>query len=104
MLDTIKTSKKLMLSFDFVMQEKIERNLSIKAQGLLRDVKWNENAFGWFMEDLVYFMNENKFQQRWDVTTIQVTNCQSLKIKKEEFKQLKDFVKQVIQWTIKLSY
>ncbi len=104
MLSIVKSSQELDLSFDFEIKDKIERTLFINVKGLLRPIKWNENSFEWFLEDLVYYMTQQKYQQRWDVTNIELLNCRELNITRNNFEKMKMLMKQVVQWTIKLSY
>ncbi len=104
MLGLAKQAKDLNLSFNFIIEDKIERTLYIKANGLLRPIEWNETSFEWFMEDLVFYMKERKYQQRWDVGKIQIKNCKSLEMNKKTFVKLQEFVKQVTQWQITLNF
>ncbi|MCR8613290.1 MAG: hypothetical protein NC236_02305 [Mycoplasma sp.] len=73
-----KTSKELKLSFDFKILNYEERILDININGLLREIKENENLFDWFMEDLIFFLDSNRFQRRWDYKLIKLHNIISL--------------------------
>lgn len=91
------TSKELNLSFDFQVESYGYRILKIKLNGMLRKLDFNDKFFGWFMEDLIYFLDKNRYARRWDYEQIYIYNIDSLKLGKNQqsfenqFKSISNF-------------
>lgn len=80
------SSEELGLSFNFEIINHIQRTLEIRLSGMLRTLTYNKDFFGWFMEDLIYLLDKNRYQKRWDYGVIKIFNISSLKLSPEEQK------------------
>ena len=89
MSNEIQTSKQLKISFDFHVLNHEKRILDIELKGYIVKIKWNEKYFDWFMEELIFFLDKNKYQKRWDYGKIIIHNLESLKLTKEQLKEFK---------------
>ncbi|WP_036463792.1 hypothetical protein [Mycoplasmopsis sturni] len=91
-----KTSKELDLSFDFEILNFENREFDIIIHKLLRNLEYSPKFFEWFMEDLIYFLEQNGYQKRWDIGTIYLSGVENLKLseanKKEFISFLENFV------------
>ncbi|AKA50030.1 hypothetical protein [Mycoplasmopsis gallinacea] len=88
----IKDAKELELSFDFQIKSFENRNFVIAVNGMLRDIQYSPSFNEWFIEDLIYFLEKNRYQLRWDVQIVLLENLESLKLSKEHLQSLKDFL------------
>ncbi|MGZ9414048.1 hypothetical protein [Mycoplasma sp. 5370] len=79
-----KTSKELDLSFDFQILNHQNRILDIKINGLLREIKYNDSFFDWFIEDLLFLLDSNRYQKRWDYGQINIMGVKNLKLTKND--------------------
>lgn len=91
-----KNSKELNLSFDFIVKKHEYRILDIELNGALRQLEYSNRYFEWFIEDLLYFLDMNRYQKRWDYEAINIFNVQSLKLNEEN---LKNFLKYFLSVT-----
>ncbi|WP_033161205.1 hypothetical protein [[Mycoplasma] collis] len=82
------SSSKLNLSFNFVIENYYSRTLEIKIDGLLRDIKYNSSFFDWLIEDLIYLLDQNKYQRRWDYGIIYLSGFESLNLNNEQLEEL----------------
>lgn len=97
-------SQELNLSFDFEILDFQNREFQITIHGLLREIKYSERFFEWFMEDLIYFLEQNKYQKRWDIGTIYLSGLSNLNISKEDLKHLINLLTtNVTNFDIKIS-
>lgn len=98
-------SKKLDLSFDFKITNLEYRALSIDIIKVLRklDTKDMEKYFSWFMDDLIFFIEKNKVQKRWDFETILLNYLDKLELSKENEKLFINKLKTVTNWDVKIS-
>ncbi|MGZ9413668.1 hypothetical protein [Mycoplasma sp. 480] len=81
----IKTSKELDLSFDFQILNHENRILDIKVNGLLRDIQYNDNFFDWFIEDLLFLLDNNRYQKRWDYGQINILGIKNLNLNEKDY-------------------
>ncbi|WBP84287.1 hypothetical protein [Mycoplasmopsis edwardii] len=77
-------SKELELSFDLSILNHANRTIDIKINGLLRDIKYNASYFDWFIEDLLFLLDKNRYQKRWDYGQINIFGIDNLNLKTEE--------------------
>ncbi|WGI36737.1 hypothetical protein [Mesomycoplasma lagogenitalium] len=96
----IKSSEELNLSFDFEILLHQERILDIKINKMLRNLKYDENYFNWFMEDLIFLLDENRYQRRWDYGTINIYNISNLNLSKENEKDFLNLFKSVTNFDL----
>ncbi|MGZ9763060.1 hypothetical protein ACXYRK_01305 [Mycoplasma sp. AC1221] len=85
------TSKELNLSFDFEILNHQNRILDIKINGLLRNLKYSDEYFDWFIEDLLFLLDKNRYQKRWDYGQINIFGVTNLNLKENETKFVKLF-------------
>ncbi|MGZ9755380.1 hypothetical protein ACXYRQ_02195 [Mycoplasma sp. 394] len=85
------TSKELNLSFDFEILNHQNRILDIKINGLLRELKYSVEYFDWFIEDLLFLLDKNRYQKRWDYGQINIFGVTNLNLKENETKFVKLF-------------
>ncbi|QJB71487.1 hypothetical protein [Mycoplasma sp. 1654_15] len=95
-----KNSKELNLSFDFTVKKHEYRILDIELNGTLRNLEYSNRYFEWFIEDLLYFLDMNRYQKRWDYETINIFNVQSLKLKKEDLENFIGYFKSVTNFNL----
>lgn len=89
------TSQSLDLSFDLEIVEFQNRYMEIKINKVFRSIEYNNNYFWWFMEDLIFFLDKNKYQKRWDYEVIKILNLEVLKLSVEDLKDFKNKFKEV---------
>ncbi|UUD36191.1 hypothetical protein NPA08_04550 [Mycoplasmopsis citelli] len=79
-----KSSAELNLSFDFEITDFQNREFQITIHKLLRDLPYDDKFFEWFMEDLIYFITQNKYQLRWDIEKIYFSGIKNLNLSAED--------------------
>lgn len=94
-------AKKADLSFDISIVSLENRVLSIDIKGLLRDIKYGDQYFDWFIEDLIFFIEQNGIQKRWDFETIFIKNISNLKLTSKDEKEFRDKFKTITNWEVK---
>lgn len=94
-------AKKADLSFDISIVSLENRVLSIDIKGLLRDIKYGDQYFDWFIEDLIFFIEQNGIQKRWDFETIFIKNIRNLKLTSKDEKEFRDKFKTITNWEVK---
>lgn len=94
-------AKKADLSFDISIVSLENRVLSIDIKGLLRDIKYGDQYFDWFIEDLIFFIEQNGIQKRWDFEIIFIKNIRNLKLTSKDEKEFRDKFKTITNWEVK---
>ena len=92
---------KLNLSFDFELLKFEWRKPEVNIKGMLRDVKYSEEYFDWFMEDLIYFLEENSIKKRWDIVEIILSGVSNLGLTDEELVLFRKQLTTVVSWDMK---
>lgn len=84
-------SEELNISFNFVIKNYQNRILDIETANILQKANENENFnqsfFDWFMEDLIFFLDKNRYQKRWDYGLIRLYGIKNLKLNDEQRKR-----------------
>lgn len=94
-------AKEADLSFDMAIVSLENRILTMDIKGLLRDIEYTENYFEWFIEDLIFFIEQNGIQKRWDFETISIKNISNLKLSSKDEKKFTDKFKTITNWDVK---
>ncbi|VEU76286.1 hypothetical protein [Mycoplasmopsis columboralis] len=81
------SSEELKLSFDFEITRFENREFDITIHKLLRDIKYSDRFFEWFMEDLIFLLAQNKYQLRWDVATVYFSGVKNLDLSDSDYKE-----------------
>lgn len=87
-----KSSNELDLSYVFVITDYHNRHFTIELGKPIRKLRYSENYRNWFMEDLLFFLSENGYQLRWDVSRIKFEKFENLGLTPEEEQNFKDFL------------
>lgn len=95
------SAKKARLSFDMSIISLESRILTINVNGLLRDIKYSDNYFEWFIEDLIFFIEQNGIQKRWDFETILIKNIASFELSSNDEIAFKGKFKTITNWDVK---
>ncbi|ADE19436.1 hypothetical protein [Mycoplasma crocodyli] len=87
-----KKSKELNLSFSFAILDYHNRHFTIELGTMLRDINYSEKYCEWFMEDLLFFLEMNGYQLRFDVSRIKFTGIENLRLSAEDKLEFVDFL------------
>ncbi|TDV23571.1 hypothetical protein BCF59_0562 [Mycoplasmopsis mustelae] len=79
-----KTSQELNLSFDLEILNHENRTLDIKINSLLRNIQYGESFFDWFVEDLLFLLDSNRYQKRWDYGQINILGIKNLNLQPQQ--------------------
>ncbi|UWD34194.1 hypothetical protein [Mesomycoplasma molare] len=79
-----KKSQELDLSFDLEILKHENRIIDIKIKGIIRNIKFNSNYFNWFIEDLLFLLDNNGYQKRWDYGQINIQGIKNLNLNEQE--------------------
>ncbi|EFF41350.1 hypothetical protein [Mycoplasmopsis alligatoris] len=88
-----KSSQDLDLSFTFMITNFENRVFYISLGKMLRDIKYTQQYNEWFMEDLLFFLEKNKYQLRFDLEKIVLSNWENLNLSESNLKEFQEFLK-----------
>ena len=92
---------KLNLSFEFQLLSFEWRKPRVNIKGMLRDIKYSEEYFDWFMEDIIHFLEKNGIKKRWDIAEIQISGLDNLKLSKDELVLFRKQLTTIMIWDMK---
>ena len=92
---------KLNLSFEFELLSFEWRKPRVNIKGMLREIKYSEEYFDWFMEDIIYFLEKNDIKKRWDIAEIQISGLENLNLTKEELALFRKQLSTIMVWDMK---
>ncbi|MBN3534826.1 hypothetical protein [Mycoplasma procyoni] len=95
-----KSSKELNLSFDFYIKNHFDRILEIEIKGVLRDLNFSDSYFDWFIEDLLFLLDQNRYQKRWDYGEIRIFGLKNLNLSQENLDKVKKIFKSVTNFDL----
>ena len=95
------SAQKLNLSFDFELLNFEWRKPEVNIKGMLREVKYSSEFFDWFMEDLIYFLDQNDIKKRWDIVEIKLFGIDNLGLNDSELISFRKELKTVVSWDMK---
>ena len=98
-------SKNLDLSFEFKITNLEYRVLYIDIIKVLRKLETEdmEKYFSWFMDDLIFFIEKNKIQKRWDFETILFKDLDKLNLSQFDKENFIKKLKTVTNWDMQIS-